>query len=63
MKPSPLHALPTTPEATRVCEIRFTRHDEHESRCLLAWKRREHPGWSQHCVSFRVSGPKIRRIK
>jgi hypothetical protein len=43
-------------ERTRVCDISFRRDDEHEARCLLAWKRREHPAWSQHAVSYRVAG-------
>lgn len=42
-------------DRTRVCDISFRRDDEHEARCLLAWKRREHPAWSQYAVSYRVT--------
>jgi hypothetical protein len=41
-------------QSTIVCDIRFLPDREHEARCLLAWKRREHPAWSQHAVSYRV---------
>lgn len=54
-----LHAVPAEPteqpgERTRVCDISFRRDDEHEARVLLAWKRREHPAWSQHASGYRV---------
>ena len=39
---------------TRVCDISFRRNPEHEARCVLAIRRREHPAWSQHAVSVRM---------
>ena len=39
---------------TRVCDISFRRNAEHEARCVLAIRRREHPAWSQHAVSVRM---------
>lgn len=49
---------------SRVCEIRHVANLEHEARCLLAWKRRIHPPWSQHAVSYRVTERKqFRRVK
>jgi hypothetical protein len=41
-------------ERTRVCGIVFARDEEHEFRSVMAWKRRTHPQWSQHAVSYRV---------
>lgn len=49
------------PDRTRVCDISSRRDDEHEARCLLAWKRREHPSWSQYAVSYRVT-ESVRRV-
>lgn len=44
--------------STRVCDISFVRNDEHEMRAIMAWRKREHPSWSQHAVSFRVKPAK-----
>jgi hypothetical protein len=32
---------------SRVIGITFSRRDEHEFRSIMAWRKREHPGWSQ----------------
>jgi hypothetical protein len=53
------HLVTVSPSPeTIVCDIRFLPDREHEARCLLAWKRRDHPAWSQHAVSFRVTDRK-----
>lgn len=55
---------PVLVEKPRVCEIRRIPNDEHELLCILAWKRREHPEWSQHHVSFRITqSRKLKGVK
>jgi hypothetical protein len=64
MTPKPaLHIVDQAeqPDRTRVCDISFRRHAEHEARCILAIRRREHPAWSQHAVSYRVTDA-VRRL-
>lgn len=46
------------PPEPRRASIRHERRDEHELRCIMAWRQREHPGWSQHAVSYTVSPAK-----
>lgn len=44
--------------------IRHERRDEHELLCIMAWRKREHPAWSQHAVTYRVTErPKLRRVR
>jgi hypothetical protein len=53
---------PEPPEPRRA-SIRHERRDEHELRCIMAWRQRSHPDWSQYHESYRVTGPAIRRVK
>lgn len=54
MKPAP-HVVATEPCAPpRVVGIFSRRDEDHELRCILAWRQRTHPAWSQHHVSFAV---------
>lgn len=53
--------LAETLETTRVCEIRRIPNPEHMHRCVQAIRAREHPLWSWN--GFRVTGPKMRRVK
>ena len=63
MKPR-LRAVSNDLEAIRVCGIVSQRHDEHELRCIRAWRQRTHPGWSQYASGFRISErKKLRRVK
>lgn len=49
-----LVSIEQSPEPTIVCGIMFRPNEEHALGAVLAWRRREHPAWSQHAVSYRV---------
>jgi hypothetical protein len=39
---------------SRVVGIQFRRRDEHEFRSIMAWRKREHPAWSQFWSGVRA---------
>jgi hypothetical protein len=51
-------ASPTAEQAplveSRVIGIAFRRRDEHEFRSIMAWRKREHPAWSQFWSGVRA---------
>lgn len=58
MNTKPLKLEAEEAERTRVCEIRRIPNVEHMMRCRVALSKRDHPAWSQHHVSFRITPAK-----